>query len=228
MFELELRSQINMLSGMRLNSPYDDLIPNITKFYERKIDLWQRMSEIASEFIGGPKEGVDYNKLAAEMPKIRAELEFVDQGLFEATLLVFATLIDMKEDSKGHASHLIITKEEKAKLIEKLNNSFGAKMGKPKWVGPLADFLRAPGRFWHAISCTDRTTIKQRMPRIHDNSLERAPSHEETHLGRPQKGIGGFSLYSLRTRPGKARRHAANPGKRTAPSRGSSGRNSRL
>lgn len=41
---------------------------------------------------------------------------------------MFATLIDMKADSKGHASHLIITKEEKARLIEKLNGSFGAKL----------------------------------------------------------------------------------------------------
>jgi len=61
-----------MLRGMRLNLPFDDLIPSITKFYERKIELWQRMGKIGSEFIGGPKKGVDYSKLAAEMPKIRA------------------------------------------------------------------------------------------------------------------------------------------------------------
>ena len=128
MFGLELGSQVKMLRGMRLNPPFDDLIPSITKFYERKIELWRRMGEISSEFIGGPKEGVDYSKLVAEMPKIRGELEFIDQALFEATPGVFATLIDMKEDSKGHASHLIITKEQKAVLIAKLKDSFGAKL----------------------------------------------------------------------------------------------------
>ena len=86
------------------------------------------MDEIGSEFIGGPKEGVDYTKLAAEMPKIRGKLEFIDQALFEATAAVFATLIDMKEDSKGHASHLIVTKEQKEALIAKLKDSFGAKL----------------------------------------------------------------------------------------------------
>ncbi len=55
-------------------------------------------------------------------------MDFIDQSLFEATPGVFATLIDMKADSKGHASHLIITKEEKARLISKLNDSFGAKL----------------------------------------------------------------------------------------------------
>jgi len=128
MFELELGSQVRMLKGMRLNKPHDYLIPNITAFYERKIVLWRRMREISSDFIGGPKNGVDYSKPAAEMPQIRGELDFIDQSLFEATPGVFATLIDMKEDSKGHASHLIITKEEKARLISKLDDSFGAKL----------------------------------------------------------------------------------------------------
>ena len=128
LFELELVSQVKMLRSMRLNKPHDYLIPNITEFYERKIVLWRRMREISSDFIGGPKDGVDYSKLAAEMPQIRGELDFIDQSLFEATPGVFATLIDMKEDSKGHASHLIITKEDKARLISKLDDSFGAKL----------------------------------------------------------------------------------------------------
>ena len=71
---------------------------------------------------------MDYSKLAAEMPQIRGELDFVDQSLFQAIPSIFGTLIDMKADSKGHASHLIITKEEKAGLISKLDNSFGAKL----------------------------------------------------------------------------------------------------
>ena len=128
LFELELGSQVKMLRGMRLNAPFDELIPNITGFYERKILLWRRLREISSAFIGGPKEGLDYSKLAAEMPQIRGELDFVDQSLFQAIPSIFGTLIDMKADSKGHASHLIITKEEKAGLISKLDNSFGAKL----------------------------------------------------------------------------------------------------
>ncbi len=71
LFELELGSQVKMLKGMRLNAPFDELIPNITVFYERKIVLWRRMREISSAFIGGPKDGVDYSRLAAEMPQIK-------------------------------------------------------------------------------------------------------------------------------------------------------------
>lgn len=128
LFQLELGSQIRMLRGMSLDDPFDQLIPNITAFYEDRIALWQRMSEISSAFIGSPKPGVDYDKLAAEMPQIRAKLDYIDQSLFQATPAVFATLIDMKADSKGHANHLIITKEEKADLISELDTAFGKKL----------------------------------------------------------------------------------------------------
>jgi hypothetical protein len=145
LFELELDSDIKMLKRMRLIAPFDDLIPNITAFYEEKVRLWRRMREINSSFLEGPKDGVDYGKLAAEMPEIRGRLEFIDQALFEATPLVFATLIDEKADSKGHASHLIITKEEKNLLISRLNDSFGAKLDEKhqNYIVSSASVLRA-------------------------------------------------------------------------------------
>ena len=118
LIQLELASQIRMLRGMRLKAPHDHLISNITALYERKIVLWRRMAEIGSTLIGGQKPGVDFAKLAAEMLEIRGQMDFIDHALFEASPAVFATLIDLKEDSKGHVSHLIITKEERAKLID--------------------------------------------------------------------------------------------------------------
>lgn len=129
LLQLELRSQIEVLKDMRLNSPVDDLIPTITGFYEAKIGLLQRMIDTGSAFLVGPKPHVDYGKLAAEMPKIRAELEYTDRSLFEVTPLIFGTLIDPKPDSKNHASHLIITRVERAKLINTLTRDFGSKLG---------------------------------------------------------------------------------------------------
>jgi hypothetical protein len=127
--QLELGSQVRMLQSMHLTSPpFETLIPHLTAFDEHKIKLHQRLIEIYSDFVGGPKPGVDYSKLAAEMPKVRAELEYVDHAIFEATPLVFMTLIDMKPDSKNHVNHLIITKAERAKLLESLTDRFGSKL----------------------------------------------------------------------------------------------------
>lgn len=128
LFQLELGSQISMLNGMNLKPPFEDLIPNITEFYKRKVALWQRMTVIGSAFIGGPREGVDYGNLGAEMPQVRAQLEFIDKALFDISPMIFATLIDMKPDSKNHASHLIITKVEREKLIASITTDFGPKL----------------------------------------------------------------------------------------------------
>ena len=98
------------------------------EFYKEKIALHQKMVDISSTLIAVPKAGVDYGQLAAEMPKIRARLEYIDHALFDATPLVFGTLISFKPDSKNHASHLIITKEERAKLIDRIDTAFGSKL----------------------------------------------------------------------------------------------------
>ena len=128
LMQFELRAGIGMLKGMRLNQPFDELIPSITGFYEHKISLNQRMIDISSAFIVDPKPDVDYGKLVAEMPKIRAESDYTDHALFKATPLIFATLIDQKPDSKNHLSHLIITKAERAKLLSDLTGDFGSKL----------------------------------------------------------------------------------------------------
>jgi hypothetical protein len=142
--QLELRSHTAMLRGMRLKAPYDDLIPTLAGYYKAKIELHQRMIDISSAMLAGPKPGVDYGKLAAEVPQIRAKLDFIDESVFKATPLIFATLIDMKPDSKNHASHLIVTKAERDKLIETLNDSFGPKLDEknPTYLVGSASVLR--------------------------------------------------------------------------------------
>jgi hypothetical protein len=119
--QLELRSQIAMLKSMRLDPPYETLIPDLVSFYQHQIELQQSLLEISSKFLAGPKPGVEYSALAAKMPQVRAELEATQKGVFEATPLVFMTLLDMKPDSQDHVSHLIITKQEKSDLQSDLN-----------------------------------------------------------------------------------------------------------
>ncbi len=108
--QLELRSQVAVLNGMRLDAPYEELIPELVGFYKREIDLHQSLIEISSKFLGGPKPGVDYPALQAKVPQLRAELEDAQKAVFDATPLIFMTLIDSKPDSQGHVSHLVIKK----------------------------------------------------------------------------------------------------------------------
>lgn len=119
--QLELRSQIAMLKSMRLNDLFDTLIPSLIGFYQRQIELHQKLIDISGKFMAGPKAGVDYEALAAKVPEIRAELDNVRKAVFEAAALVFMTLIDQKADSQGHVSHLLITKGEKVDLQDQLD-----------------------------------------------------------------------------------------------------------
>jgi hypothetical protein len=128
LFVLELGSQSRILKGMNLSDPFGDIAQSIAAFYDAKIEVWQRMSEIGKIFMAGPEEGVDYKKLGTELPELRGRLDYIDQSIFQAAPAVFGSLIDEKEDSHGHASHLIITRAEKAVLIERLNTSFGPKL----------------------------------------------------------------------------------------------------
>jgi hypothetical protein len=41
--QLELRTQINSLKGMRLKPPFEELIPNLTAFYQRKLELYKML-----------------------------------------------------------------------------------------------------------------------------------------------------------------------------------------
>jgi hypothetical protein len=126
--QLELRSQVNMLARMHLDPPFETLIPNLIVFDKHKIEIFQKLIDTSSAFIGGPTEGVDYGKLAADVPKLRAQLDDTDNAVFNATPLIFFSLVDMKEDSQHHASHLVITRAERAQLLSDINTDFGVKL----------------------------------------------------------------------------------------------------
>jgi hypothetical protein len=132
LFQLELQSEIGMLKAMRLNPPYNDIIPDIASLYDSKITVYKRLTSIVRIILagaGGPKPNVDYAGLAGEMPELRARLDYIDHTLFhDVTPLVFFTLVDPKPDSQNHVSHMIITKAERARLLKTLADEFGEKM----------------------------------------------------------------------------------------------------
>jgi hypothetical protein len=82
-FQLELRTQISMMRGMKLNPPFAELPAQISEFNEKRIDLYNRMGEGCATILAGPKPNIDYGAVAAEVPKITAEL---GSGLIKPTI----------------------------------------------------------------------------------------------------------------------------------------------
>jgi len=125
---LELNSQISMMKGTTLKPPFDKLPGTIASFYEYKIDIHNRLVEMATAMATGPKPGVDYGAMIAEAPKLTATLEHIDRSLFQATPMVFAMLIADAPDKQGHMSRLRITRAERDHLVRSLQIDFGNKM----------------------------------------------------------------------------------------------------
>ena len=129
-YDLEARSAIYTLRSTRLSGVIDQLQGVPEKFADLYSDRQQVMAyltSVCSAFAEGQKPGVDYGKLAATMPKLRAQLEYLDKTAYEASLLVFATLLSDVPDSQGHMSHLVISCDERKNLINQIDISFGSK-----------------------------------------------------------------------------------------------------
>jgi hypothetical protein len=59
----ELTAQANMMKGMTLNEPFNELPTSIATFYEKKIEVHRQFIEMASALISGPTPGVDYGAI---------------------------------------------------------------------------------------------------------------------------------------------------------------------
>jgi hypothetical protein len=138
--QLELNTSIGILKSFQLPGKFSDLPKNLASLYQEKIELHERLIAIATEFTSTkPKSDIDYGAFTAEMPKVRARLEYIDKTVFNATNLIFLSLIDMEPDSQGHVSHLTITKAERQQLVSRINNQFGSKLTAKQSVSPYAD-----------------------------------------------------------------------------------------
>ena len=122
-----------------------DVAPHyIANFYRQKRAILDQFTKICSIFIQGPKKGVDYGALSAKAPALTAQINFIDKTLFQTSILVFGTLISPKPDAQGHASHMVITREERDALLKTIENYFGRKIGvkDESWAVSTADVFR--------------------------------------------------------------------------------------
>ena len=57
-----------------------------------------------------------------------ARLEYIHKIAFDASPLVFATLISNVPDSLGHVSHLVGSCDDRKRLVDQIDSIFGAKI----------------------------------------------------------------------------------------------------
>jgi len=143
-YQLELSTQISAMQGVHLNKPLESFPQGIADFEEQKLELYKQYGDVCSAMMEGPKPNVDYGKLTASLPKINAQVEFIDQGIFKVAPAVFAALIQMtKTNSHGGLDHLIITKVERDDLVRQIKLTFGDKLNQhdQNWIVSAASVI---------------------------------------------------------------------------------------
>ena len=143
--KLALSEYISRLQGMKLNPPFETLLPTTVEFYRQRMEFHEHLITIATAFsTSTPKPDVDYDNLAATMPQITATLEYIDKSLFQQTPIWFLLLVDQKPDAQGHVSRLMITKKQARQLVSSIDSYFGASLNakNPSWAVSSADLLK--------------------------------------------------------------------------------------
>lgn len=143
-YQLELSTQISAMQEVHLNKPLDWLPGNLVGFNKEKLDLYTQYGDACATMAAGPKPNVDYGKIVASLPKIHAQVEFVDQGIFKAAPAVFLTLIQQtKTNAHGGLDHLIVTKAERDDLVQQIKLAFGDKLSQhdQNWIVSAASVL---------------------------------------------------------------------------------------
>ena len=64
-----LRADVFVLKTMHLDPPYESIISSLTKTYEVKIKISERLIAGYTEMLSGEKPNVDYSPLIAELAK---------------------------------------------------------------------------------------------------------------------------------------------------------------
>jgi hypothetical protein len=139
---LAMQTDISMLKDVKIDP---DTVKLLIDLYETQIQLHQRLIEISSTMLSGPKPGVDYGAIMAEVPQIQAKLESLGKLYMNISNLVFAQLLNREPDAHGHVSRLNIDQAERDGLIRQINRTFGKHLNEKNqsWVCSGAWILRA-------------------------------------------------------------------------------------
>ena len=126
--KIALKTDILNLKQMKPTKTFKEALTLLAGLYQQKYKLYDQLIDISTQFLSGPKPGVDYGVLGAQVPQIRATLEDMDRTLFKTCPVILFLIVDQKPDSEGHVSHFTITREQRDSLVKELDDTFGEKL----------------------------------------------------------------------------------------------------
>jgi hypothetical protein len=110
--------------------------------YRKKAELYGQLEKLCETFLRQQKPGFDYGSLSVAAPKINAELDYNDRNMFKISPAIAMMLIDTKRVTHGKLEHLILSKAERAELLEMVNGTAGINLKNAKYGPASADMVR--------------------------------------------------------------------------------------
>ena len=124
-FELAAAKEILVKMHLSLHNPAHEAPQLISGLYGQRLEVFDDMRVTCTAFSVGPKPGVDYSALSAKAPIMTAMMQALDKMTFTATELVIGSAISDRADSQNHANHLVITRAQRANLVQQIESYFG-------------------------------------------------------------------------------------------------------
>jgi len=153
----EMADAANLAATYKFGGDSKDTPSLLLKYFATKGEMFNSLGNMCETMMEGPKPGIDYGKIAAAMPKLRADMEYIDKNLLPMAVMVFNVLIRETPDKQGHMSRLIITREQRDQLVRDINRGFkGLNAKNANYVvssaAILKDYLARKG-----YKCADET-----------------------------------------------------------------------
>jgi len=141
--QLELDSSAQRLREYKLPGEMKGIPNTVADAFTARSETFGEIIKSCEIMVEGPRKGVDYGKVAANVPKLNARLDFIDKTIFQGSPIVMMALIDEKPDANGKMSRLNISCKEKVDLIRLISVSFSDINKKnPTYIVGAAQMMR--------------------------------------------------------------------------------------
>lgn len=140
-FRLEIGTYTSAIGQFKLPKEYDQLPGIIKALWQNKAELYGQMGSGCEKFLT-QKPGVDYAKLAGEIPKVTAQLEFYDHQIFKVSPLVALVLADEKRQVSGKTMYFVIDMQQRRDLLSTINGIKGVNAKNPNYLVGAAAMVK--------------------------------------------------------------------------------------
>jgi hypothetical protein len=125
----EMNESIHRLDGIAVDGQWAQVRDGLKQLDTDRIGIAQETIQMSKVMLSDPKPGVDYGAITAHAPELTAQMEQTDKVVFKVSKYFFMALLDEQRVAPdGKLYHLLLTKKERANMIQLIDKIWGQKL----------------------------------------------------------------------------------------------------